>query len=72
MPCPPELLKRVETMVDNFLSSKKDEVKQQFFSKNTDIENPLDQPKQFLADGMRREKSAPQQIHGAGRRDLFR
>jgi hypothetical protein len=71
MPCPPDVLKRVETMVDNFLSSKKDEVKQQFFSKNTDIENPLDAPEQFLADGIRREKSAPQQIHGQPKRSLF-
>jgi hypothetical protein len=71
MPCPPELLKHVETMVDNFLSLKKDEVKQQFFSKNNDIENPLDRPKQFLADGIRREKSAPQAIHGQPKRSLF-
>jgi hypothetical protein len=36
--CPPELLKHVETIVDNFLSSKRDEVKQQFLSNNPDID----------------------------------
>jgi hypothetical protein len=71
MNCPKELLKKIDTMVDNFLSSKKDEVKQQFFSKNTDITNPLDRPHQFLLDGIRREKSAPQQIHGQPKRSLF-
>jgi hypothetical protein len=71
MPCPPDVLKKIDEDVDRYLASKKDEIKQQFFSKNYDIENPLDPPKQFLADGIRSEKSAPQHIHGQPKRSLF-
>jgi hypothetical protein len=68
LPCPPELIKRIDEDVDRYLASKKDEVRQQFFSKNSDIENPLEAPPSgpFYSD------SPPQQIHGLGRRDLFR
>jgi hypothetical protein len=41
MPCPPELLKRVDEAVDNWL--KRD-------SKDEPPRDPLDAPKQFLSD----------------------
>jgi hypothetical protein len=68
MPCPPELIKRIDEDVDRYLAAKKDEVKQQYFSKNPDIENPLEAPpsEPFCSD------SPPARIHGQGRRDLFR
>jgi hypothetical protein len=74
MPCPPELIKRVDAIVDKFLMDRKDEIKSHY--ENTDPKEfgespaarqlPIAEPPDPLMD------SAPSRIHGAGRRDLFR
>jgi hypothetical protein len=67
MPCPPDVLKRVDEVVDRYLAAKKDEVKQQYFSNNYDITNPLDAP----PSGPFYHDSPPTRIRGAGMKDLF-
>jgi hypothetical protein len=68
MPCPPALLKRIDTIVDRYLAARKDEIRANYLGKNYDITNPLDAPpsEPFYPD------SPPTRIHGAGMKDLFR
>jgi hypothetical protein len=60
MPCPPELLKRVDEAVDSWL-------KRRDSASNEDKppRNPLAAPQQFLAD------SPPQKIHGKPDQELW-
>jgi hypothetical protein len=66
MPCPPEVLKRADEIVDQMLAARKDEIKANYLAKNYDIENPLAAPNNAPF-----SDSPPQQIHGQPKRDLF-
>jgi hypothetical protein len=66
MPCPPEVLKRADEIVDQMLAARKDEIKANYLANKYDIENPLAAPNNAPF-----SDSPPAQIHSQPKRDLF-